>query len=137
MKRKLIKGGEIYTSDGLRRLDLLVADGRVARLAEHIPAEADMEVIEATGLTVMPGLTDLHVHFREPGFEYKETIAGGAECAKAGGYTTVCTMPNLKPAPDTPQHLQLQLDAIAAQHDVQILPYATIKIGRASCRERV
>ena len=135
----LIKGGDVFVSGGIMaRKDLLVADGVVVRVADAIqPEEAeaiaggeDLRIIDADGLTVLPGLTDLHVHFREPGFEYKETIAGGAAAARAGGFTTVCTMPNLNPAPDTPENLRRQLDAIRAQHDVQILPYATITRNR-------
>ncbi|MDE7080497.1 MAG: dihydroorotase [Muribaculaceae bacterium] len=122
----LVKGADVYTADGLRRMDVLVQGTRIVRMAADILPDEDMEVIDARGLTLLPGLTDMHVHFREPGFEYKETIAGGAEAARAGGFTTVCTMPNLKPAPDTPEHLRPQLDAIRAQHLVQILPYATI-----------
>lgn len=116
----------MYTAEGIRKADVLIGGTRIVRMAADILPEEDMEVIDARGLTLLPGLTDMHVHFREPGFEYKETIAGGAEAARAGGFTTVCTMPNLKPAPDTPEHLRPQLDAIRAQHLVQILPYATI-----------
>lgn len=125
-KKTLVKGAEVFTAYGLKKADVLVADGRVARIADSIDRADDMEVIEADGLTLLPGLTDLHVHFREPGFEYKETIEGGAEAAAAGGFTTVCTMPNLKPAPDSLDNLQPQLKAISAQDKVQILPYATI-----------
>ena len=116
----------MYTAEGIRKADVLIGGARIVRMAADILPDEDMEVIDARGLTLLPGLTDMHVHFREPGFEYKETIAGGAEAARAGGFTTVCTMPNLKPAPDTPEHLRPQLDAIRAQHLVQILPYATI-----------
>ncbi len=122
----VIKGADVYTAEGIRKADVLIGGARIVRMAADILPEEDMEVIDARGLTLLPGLTDMHVHFREPGFEYKETIAGGAEAARAGGFTTVCTMPNLKPAPDTPEHLRPQLDAIRAQHLVQILPYATI-----------
>lgn len=122
----LVKGADVYTAEGIRKADVLIGGARIVRMAADILPEEDMEVIDARGLTLLPGLTDMHVHFREPGFEYKETIAGGAEAARAGGFTTVCTMPNLKPAPDTPEHLRPQLDAIRAQHLVQILPYATI-----------
>ena len=126
-KNTLIKGAEIFTSEGLRKADLLVADGRVERISDSLDSVSpDTEIIEAEGLTVLPGLTDLHVHFRQPGFEYKETIEGGAEAARAGGFTTVCTMPNLKPAPDNIDNLWPQLQAIAAQDMVQIIPYATI-----------
>ncbi|MDE5843510.1 MAG: dihydroorotase [Muribaculaceae bacterium] len=130
----LIKGGEIFGADRqLSKRDILISNDRVVRIADVIEPDElaeDVAVIDAEGLTVIPGLTDLHVHFREPGFEYKETIAGGASAARAGGFTTVCTMPNLNPAPDTLEHLHQQLDAIDLQDDVQILPYATITRNR-------
>ena len=122
----LIKGGEVYTSQGLQNKDILLADGKVKKIADAITESEAERVIDATGLTVIPGLTDLHVHFREPGFEYKETIEGGADCAQAGGFTTVCTMPNLKPCPDSLENLELQLSKIRGQKKVQIIPYATI-----------
>ena len=62
--------------------------------------------------TILPGFCDVHVHFREPGFSYKETIATGSRAAAAGGYTAVCTMPNLDPVPDDPAHLKAQTDII-------------------------
>lgn len=127
MKEKtLVRGADVFTAQGIRKADVLVDGKYVVRIADEIIPDLNTKVIEAQGLTLLPGLTDLHVHFREPGFEYKETITGGAEAARAGGFTTVCTMPNLKPAPDTIENLQPQLDAIAAQDMVQILPYATI-----------
>lgn len=127
MKEKtLVRGADIFTAQGIRKADVLVDGKYVVRIADEIIPDLNTKVIEAQGLTLLPGLTDLHVHLREPGFEYKETITGGAEAARAGGFTTVCTMPNLKPAPDTIENLQPQLDAIAAQDMVQILPYATI-----------
>ncbi|MDE6811245.1 MAG: dihydroorotase [Muribaculaceae bacterium] len=130
----LIKGGEIFGEDRrLRKADVYISDGIIARIAEVIDSEelgGDVAVIDADGLTLIPGLTDMHVHFREPGFEYKETIAGGASAARAGGFTTVCTMPNLNPAPDTLENLNRQLDAIELQEDVQILPFATITRNR-------
>lgn len=122
----LLQNGMVMTSGGIRRLDILIEGRGVTQLEERINPEPDMEMIEAKGLTILPGLTDMHVHFREPGFEYKETIAGGAECAAAGGFTTVCTMPNLNPVPDSMENMRMQLDAIARQEKVEIIPYATI-----------
>ena len=79
---------------------------------------------------MLPGLVDVHVHFREPGFEYKETIKTGSMAAAAGGFTTVCTMPNLKPVPDTMEHLRRQLDAITRDAVIEILPYGSITMQR-------
>ncbi len=80
---------------------------------------------------IIPGLCDVHVHFREPGFSYKETIKTGSLAAARGGYSAVCTMPNLKPAPDSPENLKLQIDAIKKDAAVKVLPYGTITVGQA------
>ncbi len=77
-------------------------------------------------VVILPGFCDVHVHFREPGFSYKETVVSGSRAAAHGGYTAVCTMPNLKPAPDTPEHLKLQLDLIRAADGIAVYPYGTI-----------
>lgn len=78
---------------------------------------------------IVPGLCDVHVHFREPGFSYKETIASGSAAAAHGGYTAVCTMPNLDPVPDSAEHLQVQLDAIERGAAIRVLPYGAITVG--------
>ena len=78
---------------------------------------------------IVPGLCDVHVHFREPGFSYKETIASGSAAAVHGGYTAVCTMPNLSPVPDSAEHLQVQLDAIERGAAIKVLPYGAITVG--------
>ncbi len=81
-------------------------------------------------LYAFPGFCDVHVHFREPGFSYKETILSGSMAASHGGYTTVCTMPNLKPVPDTLANLRLQLDLIERDSAIQTVPYGSITIGQ-------
>ncbi len=99
----LIKNGHVIDPankvDG--KLDMLVTDGKIAKLGKSgsITTEG-AQVIDAAGKIVVPGLIDMHVHLREPGFEYKETIASGAEAAKAGGFTSVCCMPNTNPVND-------------------------------------
>ena len=76
--------------------------------------------------TVFPGFCDVHVHFREPGFSYKETIASGSRAAARGGYTAVCTMPNLSPVPDSAEHLKVQTDLIARDSVIHVYPYGSI-----------
>ena len=78
---------------------------------------------------IFPGFCDVHVHFREPGFSYKETIASGSRSAARGGYTDVCTMPNLNPVPDTPEHLREQLDIIARDAVIGVHPYGAITLN--------
>lgn len=94
----VIKNGSVVFCDGVKRCDILVEDGKIARLAENI--DADCEVLDAEGLHVFPGLIDMHVHLREPGFEGKEDIASGSRAAVAGGFTQVCCMPNTNPVCD-------------------------------------
>ena len=79
--------------------------------------------------TVFPGFCDVHVHFREPGFSYKETIRSGTEAAAAGGYTAVCTMPNLNPVPDSPETLKAEQDIIGRDAVINVYPYAAITLG--------
>ena len=78
--------------------------------------------------SVFPGFCDVHVHFREPGFSYKETIASGTAAAARGGYTAVCPMPNLKPVPDSGEHLALQEALIASQACIHVYPYGAITV---------
>ena len=78
---------------------------------------------------IFPGFCDVHVHFREPGFSYKETIASGSTASAAGGYTAVCTMPNLNPVPDSKEHLEQQLQLIKNQAVIHVYPYGAITVG--------
>ena len=80
--------------------------------------------------TVFPGFCDVHVHFREPGFSYKETIETGTQASAAGGYTAVCTMPNLNPVPDSAEHLKQQLQLIGQQAVIHTYPYGAITVGQ-------
>ncbi len=79
---------------------------------------------------VFPGFCDVHVHFREPGFSYKETIATGSRAAARGGYTDVCTMPNLNPVPDSPEHLRRQQELINRDACIHVHPYGAITLGQ-------
>ena len=96
----------------------------------------DVKLLRDAGLslsptyTILPGFCDVHVHFREPGFSYKETIASGSRAAAHGGYTAVCTMPNLNPVSDTPEHLKEQQDIIDRDACIHVYPYAAITIGQ-------
>ena len=89
----------------------------------------DSLFIDSTEYFIFPGFADLHVHFREPGFSYKETIVTGNNSAKHAGYTTVCTMPNLNPTPDSLESLKVQLDLIKNGADIRVLPFGSITKG--------
>ena len=88
-----------------------------------------VSVSEFRKVIILPGFCDVHVHFREPGFSYKETMGSGRAAAAHGGYTAVCTMPNLNPTPDTPEHLKMQTDLIEATEGIAVYPYGTITMG--------
>ena len=125
MKNLLLKNAKIYTDGSFERSDLFVTDGRIIPVSNACgDAVLSAEVFE--NVVVLPGFCDVHVHFREPGFSYKETIKSGSMAAARGGYTAVCTMPNLSPAPDTKENLGVQLDIIARDAVINVYPYATI-----------
>lgn len=102
---------------------------KIRAFAEKFLADGGLSPVISKKYIIVPGLCDVHVHFREPGFSYKETIASGSAAAAHGGYTTVCTMPNLAPVPDSAEHLQVQLDAIKRGAAIKVLPYGAITVG--------
>lgn len=124
----------IYRGGRLETGRLAVEGGRVVTAGE--PRLGD-RVVDLGGLCLVPGLVDVHVHLREPGFPQKETIATGTAAAARGGYTTVCSMPNLCPAPDTPATLGEQLAIIRRDAAVRVKPYGTITLGQRGCGELV
>ncbi len=128
----MVRGGRVIDpASGLDDTrDVLIQDGRVAQIAPSLPVPAGARVIDAEGLLVTPGLIDPHVHLREPGAAHKETIESGSKAAAAGGFTTVCCMPNTTPALDSPE----MLDAIrvrASEHaSCRVFPVAAATRGR-------
>ncbi len=102
---------------------------KIRAFAEKFLADGGLSPVISKKYIIVPGLCDVHVHFREPGFSYKETIASGSAAAAHGGYTAVCTMPNLDPVPDSAEHLQVQLDAIKRGAAIKVLPYGAITVG--------
>lgn len=126
----LLKGGKVFSGNRLLDADILLRDGVIAELLPNIPVSDGAEVLDASSCIVSPGLVDVHVHFREPGYTYKETIRTGSLAAARGGYTAVCTMPNLNPVPDSPETLEVELEAIRKGAVVDVLPYCSITKGR-------
>lgn len=129
MKNLLLKNALVFRHYGFEQCDLLIIDGRIARVGARIEA-GDVEAMDMAGLSVLPGLVDLHVHLREPGSEYKETVESGTGAAAAAGYTEVFSMPNLKPAPDSILTLMPQLDAIRRGARIGVHPYGCITMGQ-------
>ncbi len=98
-------------------------------LSVHLPSDI-LAVADSSQYTVFPGFCDVHVHFREPGFSYKETIRTGSLSAARGGYTAVCTMPNLVPVPDNAEHLKFQTNAIKQDALIHVYPYGSITVSQ-------
>ena len=109
--------------------DVLVKDGKIAEIGHNLKAPAGTQVLEASGKLVLPGFVDLHVHLREPGFEYKETIKTGAAAAAAGGFTSICCMPNTNPINDTRAVTEFILDRAKRAESVHVFPIGAITKG--------
>ena len=108
--------------------DITIQDGKIVSISRA------QGPVSENSLYCLPGFTDVHVHLREPGFSYKETIAAGTRAAARGGYTAVCAMPNLSPVPDSAEHLKMELDIIERDAVIDVRPYGAITVneeGRA------
>ncbi len=126
-----------FTREGFALRDVAIEGERITLVEESIETLEGDEVIDLEGCHLTPGLVDVHVHLREPGFEYKETIQSGTAAAAHGGYTTIFTMPNLKPVPDSVENLKVQSDAIERDALIEVLPYASITHGQSGKGELV
>ncbi|EOT29331.1 dihydroorotase [Enterococcus saccharolyticus] len=123
----LIKNGKIISHDNqLTPVSVWIKEGRIHAIGEEFDTESFDQVVDAKGQLITPGLVDVHVHFREPGFTYKETIETGSKAAARGGFTTVCAMPNLDPVPDTVEKFEQVQEIIDRDAVVKVLQYAPI-----------
>lgn len=123
----LLKNGTIFTSHGLMQRDVFVSNGKVfVDSLDALTIQPADSIVDCTNQVIIPGFVDVHVHLREPGFFYKESIASGTAAAAKGGYTCVCPMPNLNPAPSTLDALRVQLDLIERDAKIKVIPYGTI-----------
>ena len=127
----LLKGAHVVDPqlglDGVR--DVLIDGEKIARVGEGLQPPADAEVVDASGKYLVPGLVDMHVHFRDPGFEYKETIESGARAAVHGGFTDVATMPNTDPVTDNGAEVRYQIDRARHAGFCHVRPIGALTVG--------
>ncbi len=123
----ILKNAKVYINNAFTEKDIFIVDGTVT--LECNPLFFDFQVIPFDGKYIFPGFTDVHVHLREPGFLYKEDINTGTKASARGGYTSVCSMPNLNPPPDSLKNLNVQLDAIKNKSVISVYPFGTITKG--------
>ncbi len=125
----LFKNANVYYGGQFSVQDIIISDGKISAVGRKLFSPSAI-CFDLKGLTVFPGFVDVHVHLREPGFFYKETIKSGTAASAAGGYTDVCSMPNLNPCPDTYAHLKEQLDIIEKDAVIKVHPFGTITMGQ-------
>ncbi len=123
----LFTNANIFTRNGIIKLNVLMDSGTLRFNAHKTPEK----IIDLDGLYLFPGFVDVHVHFREPGFAYKETISTGSMAAARGGYTAVCTMPNLKPVPSTLSQLQQEIEIINRDAVIHVYPIGAITMNQS------
>lgn len=128
--KQLLCGAKVFCGSCFLNKDILINDGIIAEISDFIDRTNADTVSFFNDCYIFPGFTDVHVHFREPGFSYKETIKTGSMASARGGYTTVCTMPNLNPVPDCQENLQIQLNLIENDAVINVLPYGAITYGQ-------
>ena len=126
----LLKNGTVidYKNSIFDKRDIFIEDNKITEISNEISKSAD-KIIDCTNLYIMPGMIDIHCHLREPGFEYKETIETGSKSAVAGGFTTICPMPNTKPTPDSAIILQEIIEKSKQDAVCNILPYSSVTKG--------
>ena len=130
-KAVLLTNGQRIYNDELVKSEVLIVDGKIKAIGEHIQVPSDAEKVDLDNGLITPGLIDIHVHLREPGYTNKETIATGSKAAAHGGFTTIAAMANLNPTCDTPEKFKEQVDRNEKAGLVKILQYSPVTVGRA------
>lgn len=128
--KTLLKNGTVldYASNTNEVMDILINDSVIEKVGKNLDVQFD-KVIDCTGLSIMPGMIDMHCHLREPGFEYKETIETGSRSAVKGGFTSICPMPNTKPTPDSAFVLQKIIDEAKRVNLCNVFPFSSVTKG--------
>ena len=125
----LLKNATVYFNNNFSKKDIVIENDTITKVEDSIDATSFDNVYYLDNLFLLPGFIDVHTHLREPGFIYKETIKTGTMAGARGGYTSICSMPNLNPTPDCLENLKIQLDAIKKDAVINVYPYGTITKG--------
>ena len=125
----LLKDAKVFTNGKFENKSVEITNNKITNISDKIDATDFDRVYELQNNYILPGLVDVHTHLREPGFEYKETIATGSMAGAKGGYTSICAMPNLNPVPDTKENLQKELEIINKDAKIHVYPYGSITKG--------
>ena len=128
--KTLLKNGTVidYKTNTCDKLDILIEDEKISRVDKNIQENVE-NVIDCSGFNIIPGMIDMHCHLREPGGEHKETIETGCKSAVAGGFTTICPMPNTKPTPDNPEVLKYIINEAKRVNLCNVLPFSSVTKG--------
>ena len=131
----ILKNGYIVSNNKLVKKDILIKDNIIKAIDDNINLDNE-EIIDVNNKLVMPGLVDVHVHFREPGYEYKETIKSGTIASAKGGITTCMPMPNLNPVPDCKENLLKEMEIIKRDAVINCYPYGSVTVGEQGKERR-
>ena len=125
----ILKNARVYENGNLNAADVLIRGGHIVSIGREVSPNPGASVVSLPNTVIFPGFVDVHVHLREPGFSYKETILTGTKACARGGYVHVCPMPNLNPVPDSREHLKEQLDLIEKDACIHVHPFGAITVG--------
>ena len=125
----LLKNANIFQDSKITKKDILISNGHIVSIGDSLVSDDNTDIIDLNNCFIFPGFIDVHVHLREPGFSYKETIKTGSLAGAHGGYTDICSMPNLSPVPDSIEHVKKQLDIIDRDAVINVHPYGSITVG--------
>lgn len=130
----LLSGAFVYSAAGFEKKDISIKSGVIFDIADRIVPTSDFKIFQLDNCFIFPGLIDVHVHLREPGFFYKESIKTGTMAAARGGFASICAMPNLDPVPDSAEHLKTEMDIVSRDARVRVHPYGSITVGEKQMR---
>ena len=126
----VLKNALVFSGDGFVKNEILIENSTISAIGVSVSSDGAERVIDCKNNYLIPGFADVHVHLREPGFSYKETIKTGSKAAAVSGYTDVCTMPNVNPVPDCVEGIKAQTDIIERDALIKVHPFASITRGR-------